>query len=210
MTEAERQLPVAMVNRYVVRGDPAVFERERQAYARQLCARDDFLAHLAFTVPEEPGAYVALDYWSSVRGFFTAAYEEGVGRRHWALDALADVEVDQMRSVGRMRGGPSAEELRSCVLLQADVPDSWREFELAFGTLVGHCVNSDGFGGGELLRSTLRGRRYLGVLAWRDEQCRDAALAGPGYSVARHRIGGLATLTTYGGSLVACEVPGPV
>ncbi|MEU5539788.1 hypothetical protein [Streptomyces sp. NPDC020362] len=175
---AERDLggPVTVINRFEVKGDVGEFERLFREHSQFLRRRDDFDFLVTTRLVDRPQVYVHLSHWRTLRAFLDTVHDATFLRHVRRLEPLVVVEVDQAVSVGRVLRDDALVGAENVALIHADVHGDWRAFEGEFAELCTRAEQLGGFGGGDLLRSTISPFAYTGLLWWRDAEACDRAL----------------------------------
>ncbi|WP_354643038.1 antibiotic biosynthesis monooxygenase family protein [Kitasatospora camelliae] len=178
--------PVTVVNRFTVKGDVAAFEREFRAHSRFLREQDGFAFLVTVQLVDRPREFVHLGHWRSLAGFQRVVRDETFRRHVTRLGSRVETEVDQAVSVGRVLRREARQGSANVVLTRADAVGDHRRFEQRFAAMASYFDGFGGFGGSDLLRSTLRPSGYLGVSWWQDAEDCERALRSQGLN--RHRI----------------------
>lgn len=188
--------PVTVVNRFTVTGDTGKFEREFREHSQFLRAQAGFRFLVTVRLVDEPHVYVHLGHWNSLRGFLDAVHHETFLAHVQRLGPMVETEADQAVSVGRVLRADAAVGAANVVLTWARVDGDWREFEKRFAEMGDHCAELGGFGGSDLLRSTVQPLTYTGVQWWRETEDCDRALNSPAYRGAYRALSGVARIST--------------
>lgn len=180
----DRSRPVTVINRFTVRGGPedaATFQREFQQHSQYLrdCRGFDFLVTVQLV--ERPDVYVHLAHWRSLEDFLRIVHDERFLTHVRRLGALVKAEADQAVSVSRTLLRDAGVGQPTVMLTHATVSGEHAAFEARFTALTEHCANAGGFGGSDLLRSTVQPQSYFGLSWWRDQDDCDRTLRGDGY-----------------------------
>lgn len=176
MSERELAGPVTVINRFEVKGDTGKFERIFREHSQFLRRRADFACLVTARLAEQPQVYVHLGHWRTLRAFLDTVHDEIFLRHVERLEPLVETEFDQAVSVGRVLRGNAMVGTESVALLRARVGGDRGTFERRFAEFVDACAESSGFGGSDLLRSTVRPALYTGLLWWQDSGSVDRAL----------------------------------
>ncbi|MGK5627336.1 antibiotic biosynthesis monooxygenase family protein [Streptomyces sp. URMC 123] len=181
--------PLTVVNRFTVKGDVPTFEREFRAHSQHLRHQAGFDFLVTVQLVERPDVYVHLGHWRSLAGFLKVVHDETFLAHVQRLGAMVETEADQAVSVRRVTvGGGAGVGVPAIVLTHGQVTVDCRAFEERFADLTHHCAGLGGFGGSDLLRSTLRPLSYLGVSWWESAEACDRALRDEGYLAQRERL----------------------
>ncbi|GAA2382257.1 hypothetical protein GCM10010420_00110 [Streptomyces glaucosporus] len=181
MPDRDLSGPLTIVNRFTVKGDPEDFEQEFRAHSQYLRRRKGFAYLVTVRLVEPPRTYVHVGHWRSLKGFIETAHTETFLDHVRTLEPMVDTEADQAVSVDRMLVGEALTGHENVVLLPCTVLGGCQEFEKNVQELSRYFAGTGGFGGFDLLRSTLRPQRYLGLAWWRDTSSCDRALTGRGH-----------------------------
>ncbi|URN12824.1 antibiotic biosynthesis monooxygenase [Streptomyces radiopugnans] len=127
---------------------------------------------------DSPASYVHVGHWRSLEGFIETVHTETFLEHVRCLEPMVDTEADQAVSVDRLLVRNARPGHDNVVLLSCTVLGEVREFEKEARELSRSLARTEGFGGFDLLRSTLRPQRYLGMVWWTDTAACDRALAG--------------------------------
>ncbi|WP_156724674.1 antibiotic biosynthesis monooxygenase family protein [Streptomyces apocyni] len=188
--------PVTVVNRFTVTGDTSEFEREFREHSQFLRQRPGFDFLVTVRLVDAPQVYVHLGHWKCLRGFLDTVHDDVFLRHVRRLGPLVETEADQAVSVGRVLRENAEVGVPNVVLTWADVSDDWREFERRFAELDYQCDRLEGFGGSDLLRSTVQPLTYTGVQWWRTAEDCERALRSRGYRNGYRALSGIAKITT--------------
>jgi heme-degrading monooxygenase HmoA len=193
----ERDLngPVTVINRFTVKDDAELFEREFREHSQYLRRQEGFDFLVTVRLVDRPDVYVHLGHWRSLEGFLAVVHDDTFVTHVRRLGAMVETEADQAVSVGRMALRNALVGAANVVLVHAMVRGDFKEFEAGFGSLSGHCVKEGGFGGSDLLRSTLRPQLYLGLMWWQDTESCDRALRSEGFLDQQERLMEVSRLT---------------
>ncbi|MEV5567927.1 hypothetical protein AB0L54_34495 [Streptomyces sp. NPDC052196] len=173
--------PVTVINHFEVKGDVEEFERLFRDHSQFLRRRDDFDFLVTTRLAERPQVYVHLGHWRTLRAFLDTVHDATFLRHVRRLEPLVVAEVDQAVSVGRMLRDDAMVGEETVLLVHAEVHGDWGRFEDDFGELCTLMDELGGFGGSDLLRSTISPFAYTGMLWWRDAEACDRALASQAY-----------------------------
>ncbi|NGO43915.1 antibiotic biosynthesis monooxygenase family protein [Streptomyces ureilyticus] len=175
MPERDPTRPVTVINRFEVEGDTAEFEREFREHSQFLRRRPGFDFLVTVRLVDRPTAYVHLSHWRRLSGFLDTVHDDTFVAHVQGLAPLVETSADQALSIGRVLRENAAVDDTDVVLISAQVRGDDREFEKRYAELGHVCARLGGFGGSDLLRSTLRPLSYTGVQWWRDStHCGDA------------------------------------
>ncbi|GES27556.1 antibiotic biosynthesis monooxygenase [Streptomyces angustmyceticus] len=188
--------PVTVINRFRVKGDTGKFEREFHEHSQFLRRQRGFDFLVTVRLVEQPQRYVHLGHWRSLRDFLDVVHDDTFLDRVRRLGALVETEADQAVSVGRTLHDDAAVGDADVVLLHARVRGSGDEFERRFRELTHRWARLDGFGGSDLLRSTLSPTTYVGLSWWRDGDACVSALADPRAGDRLRDVSEIADVTT--------------
>ncbi|MBW1602494.1 antibiotic biosynthesis monooxygenase [Streptomyces sp. JJ66] len=188
---------LTVVNRFTVNGDIDVFEREFRAHCEFLRARRGFDFLVAGQLVDTPNVFVHFSHWVTHQAFLRAVHSDGYLSEVHRLAPLVDAEADQAVSLGRLLEREARTGAQAVVILHGLLRSgNQRDFEWRYHELAGHCAAYEGFGGGDVLRSTLTPNRYLAVLWWQDSEVCDAALGEEGYRKRVRELGAGAQVRT--------------
>ncbi|MEV8594613.1 antibiotic biosynthesis monooxygenase [Streptomyces sp. NPDC052012] len=197
--------PVTVVNRFEVKDDIAEFEREFRAHSQFLRRRAGFDFLVTVRLVDDPRVYVHLGHWRSLRGFLDTVHDDTFTEQVRRLGAKVHTVADQAVSVRRILHEPTAVGSAGVVLLRARARGECAELEKRFALLGDRCQETGGFGGSDLLRSTIRPLSYTGVLWWRDTGTCARTLSGEGWQQSLDALRETADLTVEHSRLVAYE-----
>ncbi|MGK5448087.1 antibiotic biosynthesis monooxygenase family protein [Streptomyces radiopugnans] len=178
MTDRDLSSPLTTVHRFTVKGDPHRFEREFREHSQYLRRRRDFSYLVTVRLLDSPASYVHVGHWRSLEGFIETVHTETFLEHVRCLEPMVDTEADQAVSVDRLLVRNARPGHDNVVLLSCTVLGEAREFEKEARELSRSLARTEGFGGFDLLRSTFRPQRYLGMVWWTDTAACDRALAG--------------------------------
>lgn len=190
MPERDPNRPVTVINRFEVKGDATKFEREFEKHSQFLRRRPGFDFLVTVQLVDRPHVYVHLGHWRRLSGFLDTVHDDTFTDQVRRLGPLVHTEADQALSLGRTTWEDAAVGDAAVVLLSAHVHGERREFEERYAALTDACRGQGGFGGSDLLRSTLRPPSYTGVQWWRDSAHCDRALASDAYRDALRELSG--------------------
>lgn len=187
MPERELARPVTVINRLEVKGDTGEFEDLFHAHSQYLRTRAefDFLATMRLT--EQPHVYVHLCHWHTRRALLDTMRDETFLGYVERLEPLVEAQADQAVRVRRVCESVTA-DTGGVALLRARVREDRTAFEERLAELTDVLADSGGFGGVDLLRSTIRPALYTGVLWWRGSRSMDRALDSARVGVLRDCI----------------------
>ncbi len=188
--------PITIINRFTVKEDAETFLREFQAHSQFLREQQDFDFLVSMQVVGAAPVYVQLGHWRTLRGFLQVVHEDAFTRQVQRLGALVETQADQAVSVARALHADASVGAVNIMLTHAENPDDWRRFEQSFATMSDHFGSLPGFGGSDLLRSTVRPLNYLGVCWWRDTESCEQALCSEEYQDLRIGMAELADIAT--------------
>jgi heme-degrading monooxygenase HmoA len=186
---------VTVINRFEVKGDTATFEREFREHSQFLRRRRGFDFLVTVRLVDRPQVYVHLGHWRTLQAFLDTVHDQTFLAQVRQLGPLVETEADQAVSVGRVLKANVAVGAENVVLIRARVHGDWRTFEQRFADIGEHCVQLGGFGGSDLLRSTVCPFLYTGIQWWRDTEACDQALRSEGYRAGQQALGGTARVT---------------
>lgn len=194
----DRSRPVTVINRFTVRGGreaAATFTREFERHSQYLrgCRGFDFLVTVQLV--QRPDVYVHLAHWRSLEDFLRIVHDEQFLTHVQRLGALVKAEADQAVSVGRTLLRSSSVGAMNVVLTHATVSGEHGAFEARFAALTEHCAGLDGFGGSDLLRSTVQPQSYFAMSWWRDTDDCDRTLRSDGYQSHLRELESVALVT---------------
>ncbi|WP_448315913.1 antibiotic biosynthesis monooxygenase family protein [Streptomyces sp. CO7] len=183
MPGRRQETPLTVINRFTVRGDTGRFERAFREHSQYLRGRPDFAFLVTVRLVERPDVYVHLGHWRTTRGFLDTVHEDDFHGYVRKLGPMVDAEADQAVSEGRVLRGEALVGAENVVLTRARTfggSDS-SAFRRLFAETTEYFAGLDGFGGSDLLRSTLHPGTWTGVHWWRDTGDCERALAGRGH-----------------------------
>ena len=196
--------PLVIVNRFTVKGDSDKFAgrlREHSEYQRQ---QNGCSALLTFRSVPHPQVYTHIAHWRSLENFLEVVHNDAFLAHVRQFGSLVDTEADQAVSVGRLRLRRAVDCPANILLHHIRLIGDHRELERLFGVLTGECAQREGFGGSDLLRSTVRPKSYLGLIWWRDAEACDRTLASGYYQAAYERLTSVCQVRTERNRKVAC------
>ncbi|MET7370592.1 hypothetical protein ABZS61_32970 [Streptomyces sp. NPDC005566] len=182
MHSRSQDTPVTVVNRFEVKGDTERFEREFRDHSQYLRRRQDFDFLVTVQLVERPEVFVNLGHWRTMRGFLNTVHDDTFQAHVRQLGPMVDTEVDQAVSVARVLKEDAVVGAENVVLTRARIFRDPALFERCFAESGEHFGRLGGFGGSDLLRSTLRPDVYTGIQWWRDTDDCERALADGGYA----------------------------
>lgn len=206
MHERDPDRPITVINRFEVKGDTAEFEREFREHSRFLLERPDFDVLVTIGLLDDPRVYVRLGHWRSLRGFLDTVHDDAFTDQVRRLGPKVRTEADQAVSVQRTLHEAAEAGSPSVVLLDLRAHGPLDELERRFAGLTARAQETGGFGGSDLLRSTVRPFAYTAVLWWRDGEHCARAREAEGYRAALALLGEVAELTSEHSRHVACEL----
>ncbi|MFE5688459.1 antibiotic biosynthesis monooxygenase family protein [Streptomyces sp. NPDC056512] len=182
MHSRSQDTPLTVINRFEVKSDTAWFEREFRAHSQYLRRREGFDFLVTVQLVERPNVYIHLGHWRTVRGFLETVHDDTFQAHVKKLGPLVDTEVDQAVSVGRVLKENAVVGARNVIVTRArTLGATASSFQRLFAETSEHFGRLGGFGGSDLLRSTLRPDTYTGIQWWRDTADCERALADPGH-----------------------------
>ncbi|MFD4715551.1 hypothetical protein ACFWN5_38670 [Streptomyces sp. NPDC058430] len=182
MHSRSQDTPLTVVNRFEVKSDTAWFEREFREHSQYLRRREGFDFLVTVQLVERPNVYIHLGHWRTMRGFLETVHDDTFQAHVKKLGPLVDTEVDQAVSVGRVLKENAVVGARNVILTRArTLGATASSFQRLFAETSEHFGRLGGFGGSDLLRSTLRPDTYTGIQWWRDTVDCERALADPGH-----------------------------
>ncbi|MFD9443890.1 hypothetical protein ACFWBR_31475 [Streptomyces sp. NPDC060006] len=176
MTDRDPARPVTVINRFEVTGDLDRFEREFFAHSQFLRRRPGFDFLVTVRLMDRPHVYVHLAHWRRLSGLLDTVHDPAFAGHVRKVGLLVRTEADQAISVSRVLSENALVGGSTVVLLWAKVRQNQASWEQRFGELCRVYAQEGGFGGSDLLQSTIRSSQYTGVLWWRDEEHCDRAL----------------------------------
>ncbi|MFC9677815.1 antibiotic biosynthesis monooxygenase family protein [Streptomyces sp. NPDC056637] len=182
MHSRSQDTPLTVVNRFEVKSDTAWFEREFREHSQYLRRREGFDFLVTVQLVERPNVYIHLGHWRTMRGFLETVHDDTFQAHVKKLGPLVDTEVDQAVSVGRVLKENAVVGARNVIVTRArTLGATASSFQRLFAETSEHFGRLGGFGGSDLLRSTLRPDTYTGIQWWRDTADCERALADPGH-----------------------------
>ncbi|ORT56555.1 hypothetical protein [Streptomyces sp. CB03238] len=188
--------PITVINRFTVKGDTGTFEREFRDHSQFIRRREDFHFLVTVRLVDRPQEYVHMGHWRSLRGFLGTVHDDTFLDHVQRLGATVETEADQALSVQRVLRENAVVGAENVVLTWARVTSDRRAFEKRFDEVGERCTELGGFGGSDLMRSTLRPMTYTGIQWWRDTEDCDRALADAEYQAALRALAEVAEVTT--------------
>ncbi|GGY78727.1 antibiotic biosynthesis monooxygenase family protein [Streptomyces nitrosporeus] len=176
-----REAPLTVINRFQVKGDTERFERAFRDHSQYLRRREGFAFLVTVQLVERPEVYVHLGHWRTSRGFLDTVHDDTFQKHVRQLGPMVETEVDQAVSVSRVLRGNAVTDSATVVLTRARVRSDPAAYERWFAEGNEHLARLGGYGGSDLLRSTLRPDVYTGVQWWQDARSCDRAQADPGH-----------------------------
>lgn len=167
---------MTVVNRFEVKGDTERFEREFRAHSQYLRSREDFDFLVTVQLVDRPDVYVNLGHWRTARGFLATVNDSTFQEHVRRLGPMVDTEADQAVSVARVLMEDATVGAQNVVLTRARLHGDRNGFEQRFAEINEHLARLGGFGGSDLLRSTLRPDVYTSVQWWQDADACEQAL----------------------------------
>lgn len=198
--------PLVIVTRFTAKGDPDGFADKLRAHAEFQRRQAGCTALVSFRSVPLPQVYTVITHWRTLESFLDVVHDDAFLAQVRRFGSLVEAEADQAVSVGRLRLRDSAEGAAGIVFHRMRLVGDHRELERLFGALTGECAQRDGFGGSDLLHSTVRPQRYFGVLWWRDEESCAAAVASDYFRDAENRLGAVAQVTSERNEKVSCVI----
>ncbi|MGA5419850.1 antibiotic biosynthesis monooxygenase family protein [Streptomyces lavendulocolor] len=189
MPDRSLHKPVAVINRFEVKGDAATFERLFREHSQFLRRRDDFDFLVTVRLVERPDVYAHIGHWRTLRGFLDTVNDRTFQLHVKELGPLVDAEADQAVSVARVLRENAVVGAENVVLTRVTVREDPYAFERGYAEMNEHFGTLGGFGGSDLLRSTLHPGRYTGLQWWRNTADCDRALDSAEYRALRHALG---------------------
>lgn len=171
-----------VINRFTVRGDSDRLEHEFVRAAGFLRRQPDFDFLVRVRPVDRSDVVVQLGYWSSHAAFVNAVRKPGFAAQIKKLSSqMGETQADHAVSVVRVMDPRMCTLQRDAygILTEYTAVVDQQEFERTFLEHARSYLSRPDFGGIDLLRSTLRPRRYLGLSWWFDPAAR-AAAAGVG------------------------------
>lgn len=200
--------PVTVVNRFTVKGEAEKFEREFLEHAEFLRHQPGFDRYATVRLVNQPECYVHLGYWRNLEAFVDVVHHETFLAHAQRLGSMVETEADQMVNVLRRvadRVVARTEGPGSLLLIDHVVLQDAAEFERRFAQRADHVATRPGFGGVDLLRSTVRPQHYLEVSWWYDTASRHTEVCGGRQFAQQDRLSGLARSTVRPGRQIAYQ-----
>uniref|UniRef100_A0AAU3GUA4 Antibiotic biosynthesis monooxygenase n=1 Tax=Streptomyces sp. NBC_01401 TaxID=2903854 RepID=A0AAU3GUA4_9ACTN len=194
MHSRSQDTPVTVVNRFEVKGDTERFEREFRDHSQYLRKREDFDFLVTVQLVERPEVFVHFGHWRTMRGFLNTVHDGTFQAHVKQLGPMAETEVDQAVSVARELNENAVVGAENVVLTRARIHRDPAGFEQRFAETDEHFGRLGGFGGSDLLRSTLRPDVYTGIQWWRDSDACERALADSGHRALTRQMRELADI----------------
>ncbi|MEU1280329.1 hypothetical protein [Streptomyces sp. NPDC005805] len=208
MHERDPNRPVTVINRFEVKDDVEEFEREFREHSQFLRRRADFDFLVTVGLVDDPRVYVHLGHWRSLRGFLDTVHDAMFTEQVRRLGPKVHTEADQAVSVRRTLHEAAEIGSAGVVLIGARVHGECAELEKRFAVLGDRCQDAGGFGGSDLLRSTVRPLSYTGLLWWRDATHCERARASEPFRTALDALREVADVTVEHSRHVAYERAG--
>jgi heme-degrading monooxygenase HmoA len=180
--------PLTVINRFEVKGDTGRFEREFRDHSQYLRGREDFAFLVTVRLVARPEVYVHLGHWRTTRGFLDTVHDDTFQAYVRKLGPMVDAEVDQAVSVARVLRENAVVGAENVVLIRVRTFGTTEGFERLFAETTEYFGGLGGFGGSDLLRSTLRPDTYTGLVWWREAADCERALAGRGWAALLERM----------------------
>ncbi|BAU84001.1 hypothetical protein SLA_3087 [Streptomyces laurentii] len=176
MAIRSQDTPLTVINRFRVKGDGDRFVRKFRAHSQYLRARPEFDFLVTVQLVDQPEVVVNLAHWRTVRGFLRTVHEDTFQEHVRQLGPLVETEADQALSVARVLKENALVGTANILLTRARPHGDPHDFERRFAELDDRHGRLGGFGGSDLLRSTLYPDTYLGLQWWYDADECDRAL----------------------------------
>ncbi|MDB1089567.1 hypothetical protein PJ985_18570 [Streptomyces sp. ACA25] len=175
--------PLTVVNRFTVKGDTRRFERQFRPHCDYLRQQRGFNFLVTGQLIDRPNVYMHFSHWVTHQAFLRVVHHDAFLSHVQGLSPIVEVEADQAVSLGRLLVDEARQGAENVVFIQALVDEGrpLTDFEWQFHELFGHCAAGEGFGGGDVMRSTLAPQKYLAVCWWRDGESCQRAMAEPGF-----------------------------
>jgi heme-degrading monooxygenase HmoA len=197
--------PVAVINRFTVKGDVGEFERAFRAHSQFLRRQNAFDFLVTVQLLDQPNVYVNLGHWRSLRSFLEVVHDNAFLAQVQRLGSMVHTQADQAVSVSRVLRREALVGAANIVLTHADVFGDHQDFERRFADMSSYCGQLEGFGGSDLLRSTMRPTAYLGLSWWYDTEACERALDSDGYREHRAALVELAEVASERSRHIAYE-----
>ncbi|MFJ2741712.1 antibiotic biosynthesis monooxygenase family protein [Streptomyces sp. NPDC087440] len=198
MPRRDADLPLTLVHRFTVHGDTQRFEERFRDHCQYLRARPGFAFLVTLRLLERDHVYVHLAHWRT-RSAFQDTVRDPVFQEHVRrLEPLVETEADQAYSMDRTLYAEAAAGASNVVLVRAVLrsPKERGSFARKFAALGAHCADLGGFGGTDLLRSTVDPLLCTGLQWWHEEEDCERALGDVGYRNGLRSLSELAAITT--------------
>lgn len=195
MTGRDPSRPVTVINRFTVTGDVQTFERQFREHSQFLRRQEGFDFLVTVRLVQRPEVFVHLGHWRRLDSFLAVVHDDTFLSRVQRLGAMVDTAADQAVSVARTTVENALVGADNVVLMHAALDGDHREFEDTFDTLGTDFRGLGGFGGSDLLRSTVNPQRYLGLMWWRDTESCDRALGSDAFEGWQRQAAGGARVT---------------
>lgn len=155
--------PIAVVNRFTVKGDADQFEREFLRHTGLLGSQEDADIMATFRVVDRPKVYVHFGFWRKLSAFLEAVHDEAFLRQAERLGSMVEAHADQAVSVGKVSDGGDPSRATAIILTQYRVSGNCRAFERALWERADQLLGHGGPGGTQLLRSVMRPQDYVSI-----------------------------------------------
>ncbi|MFJ9694862.1 antibiotic biosynthesis monooxygenase family protein [Kitasatospora sp. NPDC101183] len=188
--------PVTVINRFTVKGDIEAFEHEFRAHSQFLRRQEEFAFLVTVQLIDRPEVFVHMGHWKSLSGFQQVVHDETFLKHVQRLGSMVEARADQAVSVGRVLRREALRGAANVVLTHAEVVGDHREFEKRYLEMAGYFDEFGGFGGSDLMRSTVSPATYLGLSWWYDADSCDRALDSAGCQEYRIALADTADITT--------------
>ena len=188
MRSRRQDTPLTVINRFEVKGDTEQFERAFRDHSQYLCGREDFAFLVTVRLVERPDVYVHLGHWRTTRGFLDTVHDDTFQAYVRKLGPMVDAQVDQAVSVARVLRDKADVGAENVVLTRARTFGGTSGFEQLFAQTTEYFEGLDGFGGSDLLRSTLRPDTCTGVHWWRSTEDCERARSSRGHAALLERM----------------------
>jgi heme-degrading monooxygenase HmoA len=196
--------PLVIVNRFTVKGDSSGFADKLREHSEFQAQQEGCTALLTCRSVPQPEVYTHVAHWRSLETFLHVVHDDTFLARVRTFGSLVEAEADQAVSVGRMRLRSAQDGPANIVLHHIRLVGDHRELERLFGALTGECAQRDGFGGSDLLRSTVRPQSYLGLTWWLDAESCSRSVESGYFRAAHDRLSSVAQVRTERNQKVAC------
>ncbi|MDT0441062.1 hypothetical protein [Streptomyces johnsoniae] len=167
MTAQTRDMggPMAIVNRFTVKEDTRLFEREFLQHAGWFGSQAsiDFMA--TFQVIKRPEVYLHFGFWQTLAAFLDAVHDETYLLRAERLGRMMDTHADQTVSVRRVLGEKSCDLTTSTAVFitHFKVSGNCREFERNLYERCDIFAEEARWCGTQVLRSIISPRSYINL-----------------------------------------------